>query len=310
MRYLPPTHEQQLAVVRAVAYASLFDYPVTAAELCEGLIAVDATEDIVRAWYASSPFLRATIAEVDGYYFPRARVELPFIRRRRHAESRRLLSAYAPALRFVSNLPFVRMVALSGSLAHLNAARGADVDLFVITAPGRVWSVTLTALVAARIFGWRRRLCLNYSVSEKALAVTPADLFTANQIVHLRPLIGLDVYRQFLAANDFVARVYPNFQPRGASPLVPDRGGRAGKPAIEWALDCLFVAPLCEWVCRVAYGWYLRRQAPRWQSGDQVRIERECLKLHTTSHRAEVMTRFEGEVARMLAVEEREAVQG
>ena len=64
-------------------------------------------------------------------------------------------------------MPFVRMVALSGSLAHLNADGEADLDLFVITAPGRVWSVTLTTLLRARLLGWRRRLCLNYVVSER-----------------------------------------------------------------------------------------------------------------------------------------------
>lgn len=307
VRHLPPTPEQELAVLQTVAYASLFDYPLTTAELCESLIGTVATEDAVRAWHASSPLLRTTIEEADGYYFLRARVGLPLTRRRRQAASRRLLSVYGRALRFVSDLPFVRMVALSGSLAHLNADRGADVDLFVITAPGRVWGVTLTALVAARLLGWRQHLCLNYVVSERSLAVEPADLFTANQIVHLRPLMGLDVYRRFLGANDFVARLYPNFRPRGEWPLVPRESRRAWKSASEWALDRLLVAPLYERACRAAYGWYLRRQAPRWQSSEQVRLERECLKLHTTSHRSEVMARFEAVVSGMLAAEEKEA---
>jgi hypothetical protein len=292
--------------MRTVVYASLFDYPLTAGELCQNLIETTATEDAVRAWFMSSARLRAAIEESEGYYFPRGRNVLVLTRRRREAMSRRLLSAYAPALRLIASLPFVRAVALSGSLAHLNAAQGADVDLFVITAPGRVWSVTTTVLVAARLLGWRRHLCLNYVVSERSLSVAPEDLFTANQIVHLRPLMGLNVYKRFVGANPFVRRLYPNFTPRGEWPLVPLVPRQRWKPVVERPLDWLALAPAYERVCRAAYGWYLRRQAPRWRSRDQVRLEPECLKLHTASHRTQVMARYEAAMSQALAAAEHE----
>jgi hypothetical protein len=41
------------------------------------------------------------------------------------------------------------------------------------------------------------------------------------------------------------------------------------------------------------YTSHLKRRAASWRSRDQVRLERECLKLHTSSHRREVMERFE-----------------
>jgi hypothetical protein len=55
---------------------------------------------------------------------------------------------------------------------------------------------------------------LNYVISEDQLAVAPDDLFSANQIVHLRPLTGAKVYEQFIAANAFVRFYYPNFRAR------------------------------------------------------------------------------------------------
>lgn len=297
VHHLRPTREQEMAVLRTVVYASLFDYPLTLAELCENLIGTVATEEAVRSWLGSSAWLRARLEESEGYCFPRGRGELVQTRRKREVASRRRLHSYGRALRLVANLPFVRMVALSGSLAHLNASRGADVDLFVITAPSRVWSVTTAAIVAARLLGWRRHLCLNYVVSERRLAVAPDDLFTANQIVHLRPLAGLEVYRRFLAANPFVARVYPNFRPRGEWPLVPPGQLRRWKPAIERVLDLTLVAPAFERLCRIAYGRHLWKQAPHWRSREQVRLEPECLKLHTTSHRADVLARFDAAMA-------------
>ena len=110
-------------------------------------------------------------------------------------------------------MPFVRMVALSGSLAHLNAEGSADLDLFVITAPNRVWSVTVATVVLSKLLGWRKRLCMNYVVSERAMAIEPRDLFSANQIIHLRPLIGPQGLRAIRRRRTrSFGSFYPNFE--------------------------------------------------------------------------------------------------
>ena len=286
-----PTSSQERAFQQSVIYASLFDYPLTLAQLRESLIGEVADEATLAEWYRCSPRLQSAIECAEGYYFPRGRRALLQTRPLREARSRRLLAAHGRALSLVMRLPFVRMVALSGSLAHLNADANADLDLFVVTAPGRVWSVTVTTLLVARALGWRRQLCLNYVVSERGLMVEPADLFSANQIVHLQPLIGAPVYRRFLDANRFVERFYPNFRPRSVVGSGYSRTTRINR-AIELLLDWTF-APLYEQVCRFSYRWHLQRRAHTWRSRDQVRLERECLKLHTHSHRHEVMEQFE-----------------
>jgi hypothetical protein len=285
------------AFLQSVVYAALFDYPVTLAQVGEALIGDRADEAGLAACYQRSATLQLMVESRDGYYFPRGRADLLAIRRRRERSSRRLLEDLATPLRVISALPFVRMVALSGSLAHLNGDGEADLDLFVIAAPGRVWSVTVTALVLARACGWRKRLCLNYVVSERELMVGPADLFSANQIVHLLPITGAPAYRRFLEANRFVQRFYPNFRPRQIT--SPVTGGsnavtaihrmiRAIEPILNWT-----VAPVYERLSRLVYRRHLRRRAHTWRSRDQVRLDAEVLKLHTSSHRREVMERFE-----------------
>ena len=276
------------AFLESVIYASLFDYPVTLAQLREGLIRQAATESELARCYASSLLLQATVEWAEPYYFPRGRRDLLETRRRREAGSRQLLADLAKPMALMTAMPFVRMVALSGSLAHLNAEGEADLDLFVVTRPGRVWSVTVTALAIARLFGWRARLCLNYVVSERALMVGPADLFCANQIVYLRPVCGHSTYLAFLESNRFVERFYPNFQPRRSSARDSTWMRRAVEHALDWT-----AAPLYERLCRLIYGGHLRRRAHTWRSRDQVRLDRECLKLHTHSHRREVMEQFE-----------------
>ncbi|MEZ5294280.1 MAG: hypothetical protein R2745_24595 [Vicinamibacterales bacterium] len=290
-----PTAAEEAAVVAAVSYAALFDYPLTVPQLRESL-GVAADEATLRAWLADSPFLGAALTCRAGFVYPAGRHDLAGTRRRREAASLTRLRRDRQVLRFVSGLPYVRMVAISGSLAHLNAEDGdeaADLDLFVVTAPGRVWLVTLVALVVAKLAGWRRRLCLNYVVSEAALAVTPHDLFTANQILHLQPIAGPATYRRFLAANAFVLAHYPNFQPR-----TPAADGAVVRPAWTRVAEVVLapVAPVVERAARVAYRWHLLRRAAGWTSRDGVRLEAECLKLHTSSHRARVLARFDAAV--------------
>jgi len=99
-------------------------------------------------------------------------------------------------------------------------------------------------------------------------------------------------------ANGFVRQFYPNFElpdPRPASP-------QARKPVLERALSIGF-APLAERLARGLYGWHLRRRAATWHSRDQVRLEPECLKLHTSSHRASTLAKFDAAMADILARE-------
>ena len=218
---MTPTRAQELAFLRSVTYASLFDYPLTLEQLHASLVEVRADASAVASWWRDSAFLQATVEYRDGHYFSVGRADLLETRTRREALSRDLLEREHRVLSLVARMPFVRMVALSGSLAHLNAERSADLDLFVITAPGQVWSVTLSVLVISRLLGWRKRMCLNYVISEGAMAIEPADLFSANQIIHLRPVVGHDVFERFVNANPFVKAFYPNFDTAQKPPNSP-----------------------------------------------------------------------------------------
>ncbi len=303
---MTPTRAQELAFLRSVTYASLFDYPLTLAQLHASLVEMRADAPSVASWWRDSAFLQATVEHRDGHYFPSGRADLLHTRARREALSRDLLEREHRVLSLVARMPFVRMVALSGSLAHLNAERSADLDLFVITAPGRVWSVTLSVLVISRLLGWRKRMCLNYVISERAMAIEPADLFSANQIIHLRPVVGHDVFEQFVNANPFVKRFYPNFD-ANAAPAQPKTQDPRPKTLAERAL-AFGPGALLELMARAIYGWHLKRRAATWQSIDQVRLEAECLKLHTSSHRAATLERYEAAVARALQAAPKETL--
>src|SRR4029077_1527478 len=206
-------------------------------------------------------------------------------------------------LGLICALPYARLVALSGSLAHLNMERDGDLDLFIVTRGRRVWSVTVAVVLLAKLMGRRRSVCANFVVADSRLALEQQDLFTASQIVHLRPLVGPDVLRRLVAANPVVGRFYPNFHPTDPSAFLIRRMRLACglKTAVErlGALPSLAV----ESICRRAYCAYLRRQSSTWRSPEQVRLQDDCVKLHTRSHRQSVLERFDRAVRDALHTE-------
>ena len=296
---------RELAITRSVVYSSLFDYPLTLDELHRSLIESDQSAAEIVAVYDGSEALQNIIEYRDGFFFPIGRGNLVDERGRRESRSREFLERHRLALRIVCALPFTRLVALSGSVAHLNLEANGDLDLFVVTRGPRVWTVTVAVLVLSKLLRRRRVVCANFIIADSHLRLEQQDLFTANQVIHLKPLIGADVWDALIAANPFVARFYPNAPTSPRMPAdVPPAALSGIKRILELALR--LPAPIIEAVCRRLYAWHLRRRAGSWQSPDQVQLRPDYLKLHTQSHRQSVLARFDTAVARACRDAERE----
>ncbi|MBI3401877.1 MAG: hypothetical protein HY048_10695 [Acidobacteria bacterium] len=285
---------REIAIARSVIYASLFDYPLTLEQLHVSLIESEQSREEILAVFDGSERLQHILEYRDGFFFPAGRDDLLPERRRREARSLAFLERQRRLLQVICAIPFTRAVALSGSIAHMNLEASGDLDLFIITRGPRVWTVTLAAIVLTRILGRRRDLCFNFVLADSHLRLEPRDLFTANQVIHLKPLVGAEVLTTLRAENPFVARVYPNARvdgpPIGFAWTFPRWLGRA-KRALELVLG--LPAPLVEAACRQAYKRHLRRRAATWRSPDQVRLQSDYLKLHTRSHRHAVTERFD-----------------
>jgi hypothetical protein len=264
---------RELAIARSVIYASLFDYPLTLDQLHQTLIESDQTVAEVLAVYEGSEMLQAVVDYRDGFFFPGGRDDLIAERRRRETRSRAFLERHRRLLRLLCAVPFTRLVALSGSVAHLNLEEHGDLDLFIVTRGRRVWTVTVAVLLLAKLLRQRRTVCANFVLADShlRLGLEQQDVFTASQVIHLKPLIGDAVLDEFTAANPFVTRFYPNGinRPRRAAPIaVRSRGLAVVKGALELVLE--LPAPLVERACRRLYAWHLRRRAGSWRSPDEV----------------------------------------
>jgi hypothetical protein len=274
----------ELAILRSVVYSSLFEYPLTLSELRRTLLESAQTEGEILRTYDASPRLRSAIEFRDGLFFPTGRGAWVQERWGREVRSLAFLQRHRRLLALICALPFVRLVALSGSLAALNADHRADLDLFVITRGRRAWVVTLAVILLARLTGRRRALCLNFVMTDDSL-----------------PLVGQDTYRRFVAANPFVSQFYPNFRPEDRSPFAIELGrvARGAKAISEWLLGGASL--VLDRLSRVIYCRHLNRRAASWRSPAQVRLSADCVKLHTRSHRSSVLARFEDACREALA---------
>jgi hypothetical protein len=107
---------------------------------------------------------------------------------------------------------------------------------------GTSWTVAVTVLVLTKCLGRRRIVCANLILADSRLALEQQDLFTANQVIHLKPIVGDELLDDFLAANPFVRRLYPNALAWHPHRLVdlPERGLL---PSLKRGLELVLALP-------------------------------------------------------------------
>jgi len=276
---------RERAILRTVTYAALFQFPLALPQLHRRLMDVSLDIASLRR-FLDRPFLSGRLAMTQGFVHPRGYEEWLGLRRERRERTAHLLGRHRRFLRALSHVPFVRLVALSGACAHENATDD-DVDVFLMVRRGRAWAVTAALMVASKVLGTRRTLCVNYVLDEDAASLPEEDLVTASEIVGMRPLAGGRGYRRFVAANAWVARYFPNFYAAHGeeSASVPDV---SCPRSIEALLD-LGPAPLLEALSRRILGAWLGRQG----GAPGVVLSDGRLKLHIQDHRPRLEAAFE-----------------
>lgn len=208
------------AVLHTVVYADVFDYPLTASEIQRYLTGQAASIETVSAALqeaGSMPGL-LNLNRAGEYYFLPGRDQIVATRRRREQAACGLWPQALRYGRMLARLPFVRMLAVTGSLAMNNAEAGADLDYLVVTRPGRLWLCRALILALGRVAALQGiRLCPNYLLSECSLEFPQQTLYAAHELTQMVPLSGLEVYNRIRAVNPWVRRFLPNAD--GAPPL-------------------------------------------------------------------------------------------
>jgi hypothetical protein len=239
-----------------LAYADIFDFPLTLAEIHRFLISHAATQSEVERALAPDRLEKLSMYHSDSFYCLAWRPELINIRQRRAVEAERLWPIAIRYGRAIGSLPFTRMVAVTGALAMDNPEPAADIDYLIVTQVGRLWvcraMVVLLVKVAARE---EIELCPNFLLAENRLEFGQRNLYTAHEVAQMVPLAGASIYRQFIHANDWAFAFLPN----AAVAPEPMRGRAPTLRALTVPVEVALRTPLGGWLER----WEMERKISR-----------------------------------------------
>ena len=251
--------------------------------------------------YLNFPF---TIEEVVNYFLPRSNIsqerlhyllssgkfaDLPFEIRdgylltqagqskenrseRERMSTDKLNSATNFASILTKAVPFIRTVAVTGSVAYGSAAKWDDIDLFIVTERKRLWISAFLALILVRLDKLLRLrephlslFCLSYVHDEHGFAKESnrnrSNPLFARELLKARPVAGAEQYRKMLEENVWVSDFYPSSYSAALTGLQMDREEGAMATGGHLAGFLSFLVDWTEGLTYVLLSNYLRMRA-------------------------------------------------
>jgi len=285
------------AILRTIAYADVFDYPLTSQEIHRYLIGHAAPISAVEEALAHTGRLRERLGSVSPLWFLAGREELISVRQEREGFAARLWPAARRYSQCIAAVPFVRMVGLTGALAMNNVSGpGDDIDLLVIMQGGRIWLGRGLIVLLVRLARRQRvHLCPNYILSERTLELGERDLFTAHELVQMVPFVESSLYRRLLDTNAWLAGYLPN-----ASPRAPMNGAMSRMAGLG---QCCAERLLAGHLGDVVERWERERKIPRLRleaaqsSGGGATFTPDVCKGHMADHGSLVYRQYTARLA-------------
>lgn len=219
-------NELQKAVLKTLAYADIFAYPLTLKEIQLFLIASPentfSLKEIEKE--VNKPEIHSFIDSQKNYFFLKNREEIVSFRQKSLYSYKKLDLAEKTA-DWLKLIPFIKMVGITGNLAMENAGKNDDIDLLIVAGGQRLWLTRLLTIFLTELITKRRRpgdkevkdkICLNMFLDEEHLALpkNEQNLFTAHEVCQLKILWQKDnIYQKFLKENQWCKNFLPNWKP-------------------------------------------------------------------------------------------------
>jgi hypothetical protein len=205
-------------IIATLAYFDLFNYPLTRAEV---FLFLKKKYDFDFFDNALKCLLKdEVIYQFDNLYCLKNDHYLIARRKKGNKKAGELIKIAEKVGSILIKFPFVRGIAISGSLSKNFADEQSDIDLFIVTAKNRLWLARtimhcfkkLTFLVNKQHY-----FCMNYYIDEQRLEIAEKNIYTAIEIATLIPLQGDITFEKFYAANSWTRNFLPNKNMRIAS---------------------------------------------------------------------------------------------
>jgi len=213
--------ESDKAIIKTLLYSDIFNFPLTKEEVWRYLLS---REPIEKADFeqALQRLVSSEIYHKDGFYCLKGRAQCIEKRKKLIPQTEKKLRIARKAAYYLSYIPTVSFIGISGGLALGNAQKDDDIDFFIITKPHTLFITRLWALALLDFLQLRRKrggkqsmnkICINFLMDETRLLWPSGkrDIYIAHEIMQVRPLFERDgMYAKFLKANQWIRKLFPN----------------------------------------------------------------------------------------------------
>ena len=214
----------QKAIIKTLAYSSVFKYPLRLGELWRYLI-----------WETKKPvrykqFIETVETLINSKKIYRINSLHLLINKKSwivtyNKEKKEAVQKLGIAKRtafLLTYIPTIELVGLSGKLALSVADKKDDIDLFIVTKKGSLWLTRILILLLLSFIGLKRepggketknKICVNMFADTTRLTIPKQeqDLFSAHEVCQLIPLVSKNnTYEKFLSSNLWVKKYLPN----------------------------------------------------------------------------------------------------
>lgn len=204
------------SVIFILLYYDIFQYPLKEEDIA-ALLTHKYKPNLIRTTLHDLND-QGLIYEFESYYSTTKNIAaLVEQRKKSNAHAQVLLQKVPFYAGLLSLVPFVKSVALSGSLSKGSANHHADIDFIVITKHNRLWvckSMVQFLKRILRLFGKEQFLCANYFIAESKTTIDERNIFIAIELATVIPLYGIDYTQQLLASNQWSAHFVSNNVPK------------------------------------------------------------------------------------------------
>lgn len=303
----PPKNLKE-AVYSALCFFDIFDYPLSLREIHHYLMKIEVSEKELFDFLEKEN----RIGYVHGYYFLEGRDAIVDIRFAKHKIALKYWAKVNFYLPFIQLIPYVKMVAVCNTLAFNNPTDDSDIDLFIVTAKGKIFLTRILVTVLFALLGVRRhgqkiagRFCLSFFVSEngldlKSIYTQRDDIYLLYWFMTLRPFYGEKTFQDFIAANRWVEDYFPyGFN---VNKNVFKSGSRIlalWRAVLEFVLNLSFANFIEKHLHKMQLKRHHHNQKNLGEKADVI-INEKMLKFHNIDRRKEFAQKFQSSSSRFL----------
>ncbi len=197
--------------LRCLFYFGIFKYPLTEEEIYRFNPYPATLTEIRQALHKLAE--AGKIFHIQSFYLLKEEKSWIEDRLAGNEKALKLLSRSKKFSSVIAAFPFVRGIAISGSLSKFYASKNADVDFFIICDSDRLWIArTLLHLFKKLTFisGHQHYFCMNYFIDTRALRITHPNEYSAIETVTLLPAFNAGLIRMFEQENSWTRDYLPN----------------------------------------------------------------------------------------------------